>query len=303
MLKKIRDAEAWLDTLDADPVKLRTQRGMKGKKHFVELLLAYQNIVEFYRRLPDGVSDADRVSRHAVKLLEIVNFGSYHDLSGADDKRFKEDVLSYLYACQLAGWFGCDARLYLSEIKKILPRVYLHASTRGASQRMALIRRLAAIGLSATDAMEQLVGMTYIRQRKPLAQLLKLDVYTMVHEVFHLTNAGQHVPELLNEADMDYLKSLFGELFDPMIEDIDLLAEVVEASFCLGEEVTDAQWKAVDFIAAHQNGNGSFGSFEDARKNLQQQGSIYDVDVGMYLHTTAVCLRTLVRSALIRQAC
>lgn len=293
MLKKFKNAEAWLSGLQVDPVRLRTQHGMKGKKHFVEWLIGYQSIVNFYRGMPDGMSDADRVRVHVLRELSVLDTPEYHDLGSADGKRFAEDALSYLYACDLARWFGFDTQSYLSEISKILPRIYAHASTRGASQRMALVRRLGALGLPALDTLDQLVDKTQIRQRKPVAELMKIHVYLIVHEISHVTDSGRHPPQLLNAEDMAYLSNLLGGLLDPMLDDVDLLAEVVEALAHLGMGQNKNIRNALDLIARQQNENGSFGNYEDARSSLSQQGSSYDVDVGMYLHATTVCLRTL----------
>ena len=295
MLKKIKNAEAWLNRLQVDPIRLRTHHGMKGKKHYVEWLLAYQGIIDFYSGLSDGMGEAERVHAHVLHELSVLNVPDYHDLGRVDNKRFAEDALSYLYACSLAQGFGFDTKFYVAEIVKILPRIYAHASTRGACQRMALIRRLDALGLPATDSMSQLVDKTQIRQRKPIAELLKVHVYLITHEISHLTDAGQHPPHLLNAEDIAYLSDLFKGLLDPMLEDVDLLAEVVEALTDLGGSEKVNFQNALDFIAQHQNENGSFGNYEAARSSLSQQGSLYDVDVGMYLHATTVCLRTLVK--------
>ncbi len=296
MLKKIENAEAWLNGLHVDPIGLRSQRGMKGKKHFVEWLIGYQSIVDFYRGMLGGISEADRVRAHVMRGLDVLNTPAYHDLGSVDNKQFTEDALSYLYACSLAQGFGFDTKFYLSEITKILPRIYAHASTRGASQRMALIRRLGALNLPATDTMAQLIDKTQIRQRKPAAELLKVHVYTMAHEISHLTDAGQHPPKLLNAEDIAYLSNLLGGLLDPMLEDIDLLSEVLEALANLGMTQKKNFRNALDFIAQQQNENGSFGAYEDERSRLHQQGSLYDVNVGMYLHATTVCLRALVHA-------
>lgn len=294
MLKKIKAAEAWLSKLQVDPIKLRSQHEMKGKKHFVEWLIAYQSIIDFYSGIPGGMGEVVRVRAHILRALCVLNTPAYHDLGSVDNKRFTEDALSYLYICSLAQGFGFDTEFYLSEISKILPRIYAHVSTRGASQRMALSRRLGALGLPATDTMGQLIDKTQIRQRKPVSELLKVHVYLITHEISHLTDAGQHPPQLLNAEDLTYLSNLLAGLLDPMLDDIDLLSEVVEALANLGVSHKVNFRNALDFIARHQNENGSFGAYEDARSSLSQQGSLYDVDVGMYLHATTVCLRALV---------
>ncbi|WP_296749360.1 hypothetical protein [Thiobacillus sp.] len=293
-MKQIKSAESWLNGLYVDPVKLRFERGMKGKKHFVEWLVGYQAIIDFYSAVPGGASEAERVRMHVLNHLNILDTPAYHDLASTDRKRFSEDVLSYLYACSLAKDFGFDMKFYLAEISQILPRIYEHAPSRGASQRMALIRRLGALGLPATDAMNLLIDKTQIRQRKSVAELQKIHVYLMVHEISHLTDGGRHPPKLLNIGDMAYLSDLMEGLLDPMLEDVDLLSEVIEAMICLGFVNNENIRKALSFIALSQNENGSFGAYEDERNSLRLQGSAYDVDVGMYLHATTVCLRALI---------
>lgn len=293
MLNIIKNAESWFNELRVEPVKLRTVFGMKGKKHFVEWLVGYQAIVEFYADLPGGAAEAERVRAHVLRHLDVLDTPAYHDLANADGKPFSEDVLSYLYACSLAKNFGFDTTRYLAEISRILPRVYQHAPSRNASQRMALIRRLAALGLPATDTMESLVAKTQIRQRKHVDELQKIHVYLIAHEISHLTDGGRHPPQFLNAEDLVYLSDLLAGLLDPMIEDVDLLAEVVETVLFLDIDNRNIR-KALDLIAVRQNENGSFGAFEDARAALRQQGGAYDVDVGMYLHATTVCVRMLV---------
>lgn len=294
MLNIIRKVEGWLNQLQVNPVELREQRGMKGKKHFVEWLLAYQMIMDFYRALPHEDGEVERVRGHVLRGLSIIDASEYHDMGGVDNKRFAEDILSYLYACGLAKDFGFDTKFYLSEITKILPRVYAHAPARGVSPRMALVRRLEAIGLPATDTLAQLVDGALIRQRRSVVALQKVDVYVMLHEVSHLTKSGRSPSHLLSDADREYLSELLGSLLYPdMIDDIDLLAEVVEALAWIGQGDAKGYKKALDLIALSQNKNGSFGMYEDARCDLGSQGGLYDVDVGMYLHTTVVCLGAL----------
>lgn len=295
MLEILKRAEAWMNALTVDPVQLREQYGMKGKKHFVEWLVGYRSIAEFYRRLPNGGDEISRICLHVRNGLGVLEHSAYHDLGAVDNQRFAEDATSYLFACQLAKYFGFDDGMYRSEIRKILPRYYEFISTRGSMQRMASIRRLGALGLPATDKMESLVERSQIRQRKPLSQMLKSDVYVLIHELVHLTEMGRHPPQLLNAEDKTYLSDLFGELLYPtMLEDIDLLAEVVEALVYLRAGKTEPMHNALDWIARCQNENGSFGAYEAERPDLERQGSAYDIDVGMYLHTTIVCLKALV---------
>lgn len=290
----IGQIDNWLSSLVVDPITLREKQAMKGKKHFVELLLGYQDLFEVYKRL-NRTEEMVRLLERVKSTIAVIDDDAYHDLAEISKMQFIEDALSYFFACYLVGWFGIDNSLYLSEIKRILPRIYEHIPARGACQRMAFIRRLKSLDLPATDTMNLLVHESLIRKKKDLASMLKADVYIIVHEVFHFTESGKHPATLLNQDDLTYLANLFGELLVLLNtpDGLDLLAEVVVAMLFLDMARTEQWWKAVDFILQQQNANGSFGSYEASREQLRLAGNPYDVDVGMYLHTTIVCLKAL----------
>lgn len=290
----IGQIDNWLSTLAVDPITLREKQAMKGKKHFVELLLGYQDLLDVYKTL-NRTEEMVRVHERVKSSIAVIDNDAYHDLATIGKKQFIEDALSYLFACYLIGWFGIDNSLYLSEIKQILPRMYEHIPARGACQRMAFIRRLKSLNLPATDTMNLLVNESLIRKRKDSASMLKADVYIIVHEVFHFTESGKHPAPLLNQDDLTYLVNLFGELLVLLNtpDGLDLLAEVVVAMLFLDMAKTEQWWKAVDFILQQQNANGSFGSYEASREQLRLAGNPYDVEIGMYLHTTIVCLKVL----------
>jgi hypothetical protein len=290
-------AHDWLRALTVDPLILREKHGMKGKKHLVELLLGYYDLYTFFEST--GNQNAKEVVlTDARTALAVVADKVYHDLNEVDRKRFSEDSLSYLYACYFSRIFGLDTALYLAEITKILPRLYSHLVTRGACQRMAIVRRLGSLGLPATESIASLVAGTVIRQKKDIAKMLMVDVYLIVHEIAHLTDDGQHPADLLNNDDLQYLRTLFHELLVTLqtADGMDLLAEVIVAMQQMQMHNTPVWQRAVMYIAGHQNANGSFGSYEQQRQELAAAGKPYDVDIGMYLHATTVCLRATLQS-------
>jgi hypothetical protein len=234
----------------------------------------------------------EKVLADARTALAVVADKAYHDLDEVDRKQFPEDSSSYLYACLLSRFFGLDTTLYLAEIKKILPRIYSFLVTRGACQRMGVVRRLGSLGLPATESIASLVAGTVIRQKKDIAKMLKIDVYLIVHEISYLTDDGRHPSDLLNDDDLQYLRTLFQRLIETLqsADGMDLLAEVVVATQHLQMHGTPAWQRAVKYIVDHQNANGSFGSYEQQRQELAAAGKPYDVDIGMYLHAT-VCAR------------
>jgi hypothetical protein len=293
-------AHEWLRALTVDPLALREKHGMKGKKHLVELLLGYRDLYTFFESTGNQ-SAREKVLADARTALAVVADKTYHDLNEVDRKQFSQDSLSYLYACYFARFFGLDTTLYLAEITKILPRIYSHVVTRGACQRIGLVRRLVSLGLPATESIAPLIAGTVIRQKKDVAKMLKIDVYLIVHEIAHLTNDGRHPADLLNDDDLRYLRTLLQELLETLqsADGMDLLAEVIVATLHLQMQDTPAWQRAVKYIVDHQNTNGSFGSYEQQRQELAAAGKPYDVDIGMYLHTTAVCLRATLHSAVV----
>lgn len=285
----------WLRGLNVDPVALREERGMKGKKHFVELLIGYRDLFNFYQSIGNQTAQQD-VMVDAVRALTVIHDNSYHDLNRCTNEQFTQDSLSYLFACDLARFFGQDIGRYLLEITSILPRIYSHIATRGACQRMALVRRLKSLGLPAMESIAQLVDGTVIRRRKNIDKMQKVDVYLIVHEVFHVTDSGRHAAALLSGDDLEYLEALFRELIELLktADGMDLLAEVIEAMKCLNMLHFPGWQSAVEYVRQHQNADGSFGSYEENRKNVAISGSRYDVDIGMYLHTSVMCLRAAI---------
>lgn len=290
-------AHEWLRALTVDPLVLREKHGMKGKKHLVELLLGYQGLYTFFESTGNHNSRG-KVLADARTALAVVADKAYHDLNEVDRKLLSQDSLSYLYACHFSRFFGLDTTFYLAEIKKILPRIYSHLVTRGACQRMGFVRRLGSLGLPATESIASLVAGTVIRQKKDIAKMQKIDVYLTLHEISHLTEDGRHPADFLNTDDLQYLRTLFQELLETLqsADGMDLLAEVIVAMKYLEMHDAPAWQRAVNYIVDHQNVNGSFGSYEQQRQELASAGNPYDVDIGMYLHTTTVCLRAALQS-------
>lgn len=290
-------AHEWLRALTIDPRTLREKHGMKGKKHLVELLLGYHDLYTFFESTGNHKAKEEALA-DARKALAVVADKTYHNLNEVDRALFSQDSLSYLYACHFSRFFGLDTTLYLAEINKILPRIYSHLITRGACQRIGFVQRLGALGLPATESIASLVAGTVIRQKKNITEMLKIDVYLMLHEISHITDDGRRPTDLLNNDDLQYLRTLFQELLETLqsADGMDLLAEVIVAMQYLQMHDAPAWQRAVKYIVDHQNANGSFGSYEQQRQELAAAGKPYDVDIGMYLHTTAVCLRAILQS-------
>ena len=296
-VQAVEKSERWLGSLIVDPVALQTKQGMKGKKHFVELLFGYQFLHMAYQSLGDS-QGMDRVAVNFKKAIASTHEDAYHDMGKISDAQFAQDSTSYLAAYQLIQWFGLNNPRYISEIKNILPRIYAYAKTRGASRRMAFVVRLQAIGLPSIDTLQGLLDASLIRKRKEYVKLDNTDVYLLVHEVFRLTKNGEQPFFLLTTQDVEYLELIFHFLLKELMasQNVDLLAEVAVAMLFIGRGGSEEWWAAVNYILQRQNTNGAFGDYESVREKVRLEGNPYDVDIGIYLHTTIGSLRVLALS-------
>ena len=66
-------ALAWVETLNVDPIKLRYEMGIKGKKKFVELL-------DIYFVLYETASDSENKSKYKSKVEELASVARKFDL-------------------------------------------------------------------------------------------------------------------------------------------------------------------------------------------------------------------------------
>jgi hypothetical protein len=98
---------------------------------------------------------------------------------------------------------------------------------------------------------------------------------------------------LLTDNDLDYLNSTIQYFINYTISEnnIDLLSELVMVMTYLSFYELNDYKRALEYILANQNKNGSFGNYEYAREYYSELG--ISVDIQLYLHTTEVTLRAL----------
>lgn len=280
---------SWFDALNVNPIQVRKEKKMKGKKHFVELLHGYLHLTQ----LADSAKEKKRYKDKAEQLFKVTEMPEYHDLNEINIERFREDNISYLNACYLMGLFGLDNSAYKERVKKIVPRIKSDMDHRGINQRMAFRYLLYKLGLSENYDVQGLVAVSVIRARK--INLSLNEIYDITHEIFYLAELGQTKIKVLDESDWKYLRYAMPNLITHFIKakNIDLLAELVVCMKYLGFEDMNEYRTGLDYIVSNQNENGSFGWYEKEREKFKQEKSRYDVDIGGYLHTTEVCLWAL----------
>lgn len=292
----LRRAVEWSAALDVHPIRLRKERGMKGVKHFVEMLdLLYLA----YRRKEDADLSATARSR-ALDVLRVTDEDAYHDLGAADPKRLREDSMSYLRACWLAGQFGKDTARYRREIEKVLPAIYQHLPTRGVDQRMGFAVLFGQLGLAAPEVLEKIYPESLIARHMPFAYFsVSPDrPYDITHEIFALTERGASAFKFPSADDGRYAKETVRQLLRDSMrkQNLDLAGEFLVNLAELGEGGTDLAREARDYVFRGQNDDGSFGKYDPEAAKVAKGNPLYDSRIGGNLHTAMVCLWSLVET-------
>ena len=280
-------AVKWLETLDVDPIKLRYDLGLKGKKKFVELLDSY---LVLYQTEEDQNKKAEYLNKVQM-LTNVTNEIKYHDLSVINDTIFKQDSTSYLRAWYIMSKFGLNTSYYDDEIYKVIPRINTHLPTRGINQKMVFVFYYQELGYPIVYTVEELFNLSEIRKGVPKEKLDNLTLYYITHEVFVLHDINN--TELLTSDDLRYLNDIIPYHINRTIAEnnVDLLAELIMIMTYLGFHEMAVYKTGLEYLLANQNPNGSFGYYEGYRKVYADLG--ISVDIQLYLHTTEVTLRAL----------
>ena len=287
----------WTATLDVHPLRLRKEKGMKGIKHMVELL-NFLNVV--YRWSDD--TDIRRTARaRALATLRVTNDDDYHNLAAVDDRRFKQDSMSYLRACVLAEQFEADTSRYRLEIKKILPRLHAQLPSRGIDQRMGFAELFRQLELPAPERKADVYAQSLIAKQVPRNYYLSAPdkPYDITHEIFALTRNGTKPFPFRNEGEDRYARTMVRQLLSHFMgqDNVDITAELLVNLAQLGEADSALARQAREYIFQSQNPDGSFGNYARAGIVMRQRNPRYDVRIGGNLHTTLVCIWALVETA------
>ncbi len=288
---------------DIDPVRLRAERKMKGKKFYVEYLKAWWDLYQI-----GGADKRAAIREFLTPVVERSNNADYHNLDASSAQEFKEDIISYLSACVLHEQFGFDTADYRQRIDAIVGRTLSprHLSSRGIDNTMAIVHRLRQLGhdpkIDLCDLWRRPGCVT--RQHPDLTRLdlTKVEgwirVYDLTHEVFYLTEFGRTPMQCVGPTDLGYIRDSHASLLVRLMElkNIDLVSELLMDLNYL--RMTDLPEYAVarQFVLDHQNDDGSWGDREVVARNVEQSfGSnpAYLPAVGQYLHTTHVSLNAL----------
>jgi hypothetical protein len=298
-------ARGFLESLAAeiDPVRLRAERGMKGKKFYVEYLWAWEALYQ-------GAAPAGQaaIREFLAPIVERSTSAAYHNLDACPDTEFKEEIISYLSACVLQAKLGFETAPYRERVRALLPRILSrdHLAVRGVDNSMAIAHRLRQLGFDPGVGVCQLWARADCLSRThPDVSRLALPhgagwplVYKLTHEVFFLTDFGRTPIQCAGAADLEYLRDIHAAMVPIGIAErnVDLLAELIMVLNYLDMTDLPQYGQARQFVLHQQNGDGSWGDpgFV-ARRVAARHGTNpnYLPSVGQHLHTTLVALQAL----------
>ena len=297
-LKAVEKGIAWLDKIDANPFRLQ-EKGLKGKKIFMEKLYAYYQIYK-HERHPDKKRE---LYQKMAKMLDCTNDPRYHRLP-SDDKGFKEDISTYLHICLVMEKIGLDTSLYRKRITHYLPRIYQHIKLRNTTSQMLFVEYLYDLGYPTRISLDDLVSLSKTAEMREVKRYKIDDVrliaymYDICHEVFVFTNHGEKEPAILKDEHKNYLLTTIPLLIKWILKEgdwrhIDVLAELVICLSYMGRPEDPLFAKGINHILASQNDAGFFESFEHLSRIYKQKGIQYKDKGTNNIHTTEVCLWAL----------
>lgn len=283
-------AQRWLKELRVDPVEL-IEHGVKGKKKLAEILDVYA-LLERY----GAVSEPRKAFDERIEELAAhTSKPEYHNLNSCSDAEFRQNSMSYLRVLWLLQQFHLDTEHYRAEVEHIKPRLDAHLQSRGAWQRAMFSAYYERFELAAPPILKRLRRPAGVVQRRiAIGDYDRRTSYQLTHEVFVAFDYGLARDQgSFRPKDKRYLESVLPELAARNLEsnDPDLLAELLSAMTYLDLDSEPVHQAAIEHLLATQNPNGSWGSYEYARRRFGDY-----VDQHLYLHTTGAVLRALVEA-------
>jgi hypothetical protein len=286
-----------------DPVRLRAEHKMKGKKFYVEFLNAWWDL---YRVSEPG--EQARIHEFLGPIVARTSSPAYHNLSTSSAEEFRQDIISYLSACVLHEQLGFDTIAYREQIKRIVPRTLSpeHLNMRGVDNTMAIVYRLRQLGYDSKMDYRMLWNRPgCVGREHPDLAARDLSrsagwevVYDLTHEVFYLTEFGATSMQCASPRDLEYIRQIHASLIPigMRLNNVDMVSELVMDLNYLRMTDLPEYRAARQYMLEQQNADGSWGDAQHIAEHVRLNFSWnpdYLPKVGQYLHTTEVTLEAL----------
>ncbi|MBP47335.1 MAG: hypothetical protein CMH53_05300 [Myxococcales bacterium] len=287
-------AWTWAKTLDPNPMRLRNELAMPGKKHFVEYL-ALLRLMVGWSHTPDELRVAALARAHEV--LAWTDQAAYHDMGEVDDRRFRQDSMSYLRAALIASELGWDIGPYRAQIQRISQRLQAHMTTRGVDQQMSFEVLYDALGLAGAPSRAALYPSSKIARLINFKYWIShpQKMYEFTHEVFAMTGRGARSFPFVRPVEGKYARKVAYTLLHIHMTEKhhDGVAELLANRVQLGAK-PDPQFRAArEFLLTGQDAQGRFGVYDQPEIRKALNNPRYDAVYGGYVHTTMVALWAL----------
>jgi len=284
----VKRTHKFADNLDFDLNYIR-KKGLKDKKYLAEFLGMYWKLKKALKS-PD---DVDKIQKRLEPFYKETLKPNFHNMATVNDKLFKANSMSYMRIMWLLQELGFDISLHKKELAKVQKRMDNHMVKRGAWQRAVFDKYYDFFKIEKPVALndaKKLKGP--IKTKQKINYYKRVEAYNITHFIFAAYDYGKKKSQSrFSKADIDYLKDILPKIIQKfeLKNNDDLVGELLTCQILIGDTKTEAFKKSYQRLMRRQNQDGSFGSYERARKKYGK-----DLEFRYYMHTTLVCFEAFV---------
>ncbi len=284
----VKRSHKFADNLDFNLDYIR-KKGLKDKKYLAEFLGLYWKLDKALKSKEDKANIRKRLQPFYNQTLQ----SSYHNMLTVDDKLFKANSMSYMRIMWLLDQLDFDIYMYKKELAKVQTRMDNHMKIRGEWQKAVFDFYYDYFKIKKPTVLKNAKKLKgAITTKKDLSFYNRQQAYVLTHFVFAAYDYGNKSTQTrFNDADLEYLKKILPQIIAKfeLKQNDDLVGELLTCEVLIGNTNTPEFKKSYKHLMNKQNQDGSFGSYERARKKYGK-----DLEFRYYLHTTLVCFETFV---------
>jgi len=287
-LKAKQKAIKWINGLQLDLPAIQ-QKKLGEKKFLAEYLGFYWKC---YKNETDTLK-RNKIKKQLNPYYTYTLSQSYHNMQLVDDQLFKKNSMSYLRVMWLLKEMGFDTTLYKQEVLKIKPRLDAQLNIRGNWQKEVFKDYYTIFNLKMPQILLNTpLNNGIIAQQLPFDKYNKSKVYKFTHFIFAGFEYGNKTTaSRFNKTELHYIEQILPQLareYRTVKPNIDILGELTTCMVFMGFTNTPEFEKSYRYLFEHQNPDGSWGSYEKARKRIGN-----DINFRAYLHTTLVVFEAI----------
>ncbi len=264
-------------------------KGLADKKFLAEFLGMYLKL----DKATTSSKEKEKLHKRIEPFYQKTFDKKFHNLAILKDKEFKKNSMSYMRIMWLLNEMKFDISHYKKELAKVQNRMDAHMKIRGEWQRAVFDKYYDFFKIKKPVILREAK-----RLKGPIATQKKIEFYNrrnayiLTHFLFAAYDYGNKKTQTrFSKKDIEYLKKIIPQIIKKfeLKQNDDIVAELLTCLIFIGETETNTFKTSYKRILNRQNTDGSFGSYERARKKVGN-----DIEFRYYMHTTLVALETLV---------